>query len=431
MNTEVLLTYIRRIVFWTLDFIKGGNVWRHFKQVQDLLNRQEINQKQLDTLLSHTIKTVPFYKKYNEVTSLQQLPVVSKNIIKSEIETFTSDLFDKSELFKLTTSGSTGTPFSVYQDKNKKNRNTADTMVFAEKADYCIGEKLYYLKIWSLANRKSLWTKWIQNIETIDVLNLDDNTLSKLLDDFRKENNPFGVIGYASALETLCKYCDRLPEKIGNTKMVSMISISESLSSEVKQKLTKFFGITVVARYSNVENGILGQQRMDNTEEFELNHASYYFEIMDFERDEVLSDGEIGRIVITDLYNFAMPMLRYDTGDIGSIIQNSVSGKRVLVNLEGRKLDVLYNTQKQLVSSLLVYKNMWKYSEIDQYQLIQKGAKEYTLRISTSGFNRSEEIIYEYKSYLGQDAKIDIEIVHEIPLLDSGKRRKVVQAYYT
>ena len=281
------------------------------------------------------------------------------------------------------------------------------------------------------ANRKNKWAKITQNIETIDVLELNDMTLSSLIDDFNKEKQPFGIIGYASALETLCKYCDNNPNKIAKSKAKSLVSISESLSSEVKQSLSAHFGITAVARYSNVENGILGQHRMDGLEEFELNHASYYFEIFDLNADVLLDDGAIGRIVITDLFNFGMPMVRYDTGDVGKIIRSASTGKRVLVDLAGRKLDVLYNTQKQLVSSLLVYKNMWKYKEIDQYQLIQFGPKEYTLKISSKdGFKREGEIISEYKLYLGSDATINIELVNEIPLLASGKRRKVVQEYY-
>ncbi len=425
------LVNIRSVAFWVIDALKGSHIRQHLNIIKKELDTQNSNQNQLTKLLQHAVATVPFYKKYSDSPTIINFPVVNKTLIKSEVNDFMSKGYDKETLLRLTTSGSTGTPFTVFQDKNKKNRNTADTMVFAEKANYHIGEKLYYLKIWSEANKKSTWTKWTQNIETIDVLSLDDQTLSHLLSDFKGEKSPFGIIGYASALESLCKYCDRYPEKVGKTKVQSIISISESLSSEVKQRLSTHFGIPVVARYSNVENGILGQHRMDHSEEFELNHASYFFETMELDRDEVLKDGETGRIVITDLYNFAMPMIRYDTGDIGCIIRSTVSGKRVLINLEGRKLDVLYNTQRQLVSSLLVYKNMWKYKEIDQYQLIQKGEKDYSFKISSSvGFNRKEEITNEYKSYLGGDANIQIEIVHEIPLLASGKRRKVVQEYY-
>lgn len=426
-----ILYKLRSWGFWTIDSIKGGRVFSHIQQIKTALEQNESNKSALSRVLQHAINTVPYYSNVPSTLAVNDFPIVNKTLIKSEINAFVSEKHAGDNLLKLTTSGSTGTPFTVFQDKNKKERNTADTMVFAEKAGYLIGEKLYYLKIWSQANRKNYWTKFKQNIVTVDVLDLNDNVLSGLLSGFNKEKYPFGIIGYASALENLCRYCDRNPEKVGREKVKSIVSISESLSSEVKKNLSTHFGIPVVARYSNVENGILGQHRMDGTEEFELNHASYYFEIFDLNEDFLLEDGFTGRIVITDLYNYAMPMIRYDTGDVGKIIKSPTTGKRVLVDLEGRKLDVLYNTQKQLVSSLLVYKNMWKYKEIDQYQLVQLGPLEYALKISSrAGFSRNDEIINEYKSYLGSDASIKIELVDEIPLLASGKRRKVIQEYY-
>ena len=96
-----------------------------------------------------------------------------------------------------------------------------------------------------------------------------------------------------------------------------------------------------------------------------------------------------------------------------------------------RKLDQLFNTSGEMVNSLLVYKNMWQYPEIDQYQLVQKGEKEYCMRISmTSKFERADKLISEFKTYLGADADFSIDYVTEIPLLNSGKRRKVVNEYH-
>ncbi len=147
--------------------------------------------------------------------------------------------------------------------------------------------------------------------------------------------------------------------------------------------------------------------------------------------DEQAEDGEPGRIVVTDLFNYAMPMIRYDTGDIGSMITDASSpGKKYLATVEGRKLDLLYDTGGNLVSSYIVYKNMWQYTEIDQYQLIQEGEKEYTFKINCRDtFTRQEQLVKEFKTYLGQDADFSIEYVSEIPLLSSGKRKKIVNNY--
>jgi phenylacetate-CoA ligase len=73
---------------------------------------------------------------------------------------------------------------------------------------------------------------------------------------------------------------------------------------------------------------------------------------------------------------------------------------------------------------------MWKYTEIDQYQLIQEDAKRYRFKINASQkFNREQELKEEFIGYLGGDAVFEIEKVDEIPLLASGKRRKVVNNF--
>jgi phenylacetate-CoA ligase len=147
--------------------------------------------------------------------------------------------------------------------------------------------------------------------------------------------------------------------------------------------------------------------------------------------DEQAEPGQTGRIVITDLFNYGMPLIRYDTGDIGAISQDSrKAGNMYLAKIEGRKIDMLYDTKGNLVSSYLVYKNMWQYTEIIQYQLIQEGRKDYTFKINTDKrFTKEEKLIKEFKAYLGNDAIFTIEYVSEIPLLSSGKRKMIVNNY--
>ena len=74
---------------------------------------------------------------------------------------------------------------------------------------------------------------------------------------------------------------------------------------------------------------------------------------------------------------------------------------------------------------------MWQYTEIEQYQLVQTHIKSYEFKINCpSGFKRQEQLVAEFKSYLGDDADFKVIYVDEIPLLDSGKRRKTVNLYY-
>jgi phenylacetate-CoA ligase len=271
----------------------------------------------------------------------------------------------------------------------------------------------------------------MQNTIPVDVIHLNDQKIEELITRMQKDGSTFGILGYASALELICKYLDRKQPEPIKANVQSIITISESLNDYTKSTMRKYFGIPVVSRYSNLENGIIAQQEINGNPRFLINTASYYLEVLKMDLDEPAAEGELGRIVVTDLFNYAMPMIRYDTGDVGAMVTDPENpGKLYFSKIEGRKLDMLYDTKGEIVSSYIAYKNMWQYTDIKQYQLIQEGAKDYTFKINAEkSFNREAQLVQEFKSFLGTDANFKIEYVDEIPLLASGKRKKVVNNY--
>ena len=75
---------------------------------------------------------------------------------------------------------------------------------------------------------------------------------------------------------------------------------------------------------------------------------------------------------------------------------------------------------------------MHEFLEIQQYQFIQEGAKDYKMLLnlcSSDEFKREDEMVEMLKSFLGKDAVIFVEYVKEIPVLKSGKRKQVVNNY--
>lgn len=72
---------------------------------------------------------------------------------------------------------------------------------------------------------------------------------------------------------------------------------------------------------------------------------------------------------------------------------------------------------------------MWAFTEISQFQFIQKEQKTYLIRLNmwNSVFDYEKLLIHKLKEYLGDDADISIEYVHEMPVLDSGKRRYIIE----
>lgn len=424
----------RKHIFWLLDKFRGKPVLSHLEQIRLFMNQKDEVQKSkyveyhLERILRHAHSTTDFYGQFDLQKGITAFPVIEKNIIRENFEAFLSDKYNESTRVAAVTSGSTGTPFKVYHNKSKKNRNTADTIYFASLAGYDLGDKLFYFKIWSDYNRKNAFLLFMQNIVPVDVLNLRKNS-SQVFKTINKTKKPVSLLGYVSAFETLCKELEKNNVLSSALKVKSVITMSESLNDYTKIKGEEFFKCPVLSRYSNIENGIIAQQTSDCCTDFIINNASYFVEIMAFDSNEVLKKGELGRIVVTDFYNEAMPLIRYDTGDVGIMEEKIINGVKfsVLGKIEGRKLDQIYNTKGELISSYIVYKNMWNYTELDQYQLVQTGIKDYIMKICTSTeFNREKQLIDEFVGYLGEDASFKVEYVKDIPLLSSGKRKKVV-----
>ncbi|MEA3461739.1 MAG: CoF synthetase [Bacteroidota bacterium] len=430
-------TNVRNTTFWIADALKGGRIRFHYKDVKGILQQysetQSVQKREqyLDRLLDHARESTPFYKNVKG-KGISDFPVINKITIRNNYENFKSGDPRYKHAATVRTSGSTGTPFAVELDTRKKQRNSADTIFFGKLAGYTLGMKLYYFKIWNEINRKNPVVAFVQNIVPYDVRKLGEKEVGRTIETLQRDRSGKALLAYASVFDVFCSYLINNGIEKVDCNLKSVIAMSEQLSPSTKERIREYTGMDAISRYSNVENGIIAQQLPEGNGEFLINEASYYLEILEFDSDKPAKEGSAGRIVITDLFNYRMPMIRYDTGDIGILETRKILGEDRLVftSIEGRRMDLLYDTSGSLVSSYVITNNMWKYLEIKQYQFIQTAEKEYLFRLNTDApFDREQELLTEFSGYFGKDCSISIEYVKEIPLLDSGKRRKVMNTW--
>lgn len=425
----------RKEIFYFYDALMGGYFRSQIAEIDriivdpDSIESQRVINDRIERICDFAINNVGYYSNLPKqaTADLNLFPVINKNIIRENTSQFLANSVNEKNLKKVVTSGSTGTPFIVYHDKTKVKRNSCDTIYFGRLAGYEIGTRLNYLKIWTKVNRKSKFKAWLENVSAIDVTKLSDEKIFEFYISLQKNSSKKAFLGYSSALETICLALQRNELNYPIPGIVSVISMSEALNDSSKSLLRKYFGVFPVSRYSNVENGIIAQQLTDGSKNFIVNWASYYLEILDLNSDDIVPLGQPGRIVVTDLFNRAMPMIRYDTGDIGVLDWSESGNMKLLTHVEGRKMDVVFDTSGQMVSSFTITNNMWLYPEIKQYQFIQLGEKEYLFKLNVDDvFTKEHQLIDEFRKIFGLDATINVEFVVEIPLLNSGKRRKVV-----
>lgn len=427
----------RKKVFWTLDAIKGGKVKSHYNEVEFIMENfsseksKNLRFQNLDKLLVHATKTCGFYHKFSDFNSLEDFPIINKSLIRNQFIEFRSDAFGENDSYEMSTSGSSGTPFKTVQNRNKRLRNTADTIYFKQKAGFEIGSRLYYIRKWFKMHKRSWLTTMTRNIVMVNVTEFTDEYLANFIKELESDKSTQVIISYSSALLDLCNYLDKISSPPIKNNLSCIVAMAEGLSNQTRESLKKYFNTPVLLRYSNLENGILSLQLDNENENLQINCASYHIEILHPEKDEPVEEGEMGRIVITDLFNYAMPFIRYDTGDLGVITNTDkyFKGTPAFTKVQGRKMDAIFDTNGKIQSTFIVF-YLEEYSDIKQFQLIQNGKREYELKLNIEkGFNKQNQLVDLFRSYLGKDAEIKISYVDEIPQLSSGKRRLTVNNF--
>ena len=156
-------------------------------------------------------------------------------------------------------------------------------------------------------------------------------------------------------------------------------------------------------------------------------------EIVDENGNQLGADKE-GEILATSLHNYAMPFIRYDSGDLGIVSDKKcVCGRELplLKKIVGRTTDILEFPDNMVVSGAAVV-DMFKYfsDKIREYQVVQKKQNVILIRIvkdTTYSKNDSELIIKAFQGHVGTNIAINIEFVDCIETTKAGKWKFIVR----
>ena len=414
--------------FWILDGLRGGQTRKYYDRIRYAWKEGSSvaeTEERIQNLIRHAVKTTDFYKDYPEDIPLEKLPVVNKDTFRQHYDSFLSSTYKDAEDNRIMcTSGSTGTPLRMIQNKDKICHNTAGGIFLGAAAGYYIGMKEAFIRVWVNNVRKSKFRLLQENLIMMDSSRMDDKALAGMLNVIEKKKVKC-LVGYSSALGELSEYIRKDGRDCSKFREKAIIPISETMPEPVRRTLEKQFGCPVRAWYSNEENGIMGLQNEDN-EGYHIDTETYYYEILKMDSDEPAEEGELGRIVVTDYYNKTFPMVRYDTGDTGIMRMYNDPKGRVhgkYVEIYGRRGSLMYNTKGEPLSIHVFMNTLLKFEGIVyQAKCIQWGEKDYELLVNADQEKLDiDEVLAAYRHYLGEDAEIKVTYVDEIPIQASGK----------
>ena len=306
----------RRNGFWFTDTLTGGYVRKYLLNMKKKLKgAANANSNDLQNILNHAVNTTEFYEKHKGYSSIKDFPVIKKSLIKEKYDQFISSEYKNKKLHKMQTSGSTGERFIMLLDDKKRKRVVAELIYFLEQCGFKLGYRHVYARVWFEGNRKTKLELIAHNTIMFDCSFLSTESMDMLYQMLHKNNSIKCLTGYATFLATIASYFNKKGYTPDMFNIEVVISGAERLEPAAKSLLKKVFGCAIISRYANSENGFLAQQTNDG-DTFILNTAHYVFETLKIDSDEPAPYGDPARLVLTDLYNYAMPLIRYDTGDI-------------------------------------------------------------------------------------------------------------------
>ncbi len=142
--------------------------------------------------------------------------------------------------------------------------------------------------------------------------------------------------------------------------------------------------------------------------------------------------GEPGEIALTNLYSFAMPMIRYRTGDVGVLEEGSCPCGRGLPRLrsvEGRQTDFLVTPAGKVLHALSAIYILRELPSVGEFQIVQEQRERLDVRIVPSGpldDATRATIVARLRRLFEARIDVQIEVVDAIPRPPSGKYRYVM-----
>lgn len=384
-------------------------------------------------ILEHHLRTNDFYSNYCDSFDKgiwEQIPVINKKDFKNSRYDFLSKSVQKNDLYKGKTSGSSGKPFIFWKDKYSH----AITWASIWRSYNNLGIKVtdFQARFYAISlNDKNYWKErlkdWISNRYRFVIHDLSSGKLDSFLKKF--ENKRFTwVYGYSNSILEFSKYLyssNIILKDICPTLKCCVVT-AEMCNYETKSFISRQLGIPVYNEYGLSEFGIIA---IDDTScNWEISRDHLYIEILDNKGVPVRA-GEQGNIVVTDLFNKAMPLIRYNTGDIG--IVNSENTK--LLSVIGRENDFLITKSGRKVPGFTFYyiiKDLLDlYPNILEYNIVQDNLDclMFNFVVSSRPSNSlQQELSGLVQNYLGEKIKVSFNLVNRIDRSISGKTKHFV-----
>lgn len=428
--------------YWNIPvFQEYENLMQHDRWSEDKL--AALQEQKLTEILRYACLYIPYYQNIMEKagigaddikdkTALSFFPVLTKPIIQERFDDLVDPKMSQKEYVTEHSGGSTGQPTKVRRYLKARAAVHASTWRANSWMGWEIGDPWIWL--WGrLSTSKSSWKSKLVNLyktlgcqeSFFNVHGLDKKKLLKFARAVRLFR-PKLIEGYTNAFYQLCLLLRQ--ENIELPKLMGVATTAETLYSEQRRLIEDVLGCKVFNRYASSEVGLIASECSEH-DGLHLAAENIYIECVKEDKSPV-APGEPGKLLITDLNNRVMPLIRYDLGDMGIISTEPCKCGRpypLLQKVIGRQSDVLRLPNKKIVFPDDLAEIFYPLPQVRKFQVIQEELSKVNVFVALKSGSEDESLkalIYrQLQEALGDGTDIKLDFVEDIPILSSGKHR--------
>lgn len=442
-----MIAWCNRHVIQPLMAWRSGS--RHLLYWRELERRQwdsaeEIAARQWSAVqaqLQYAYAYVPYYRQrwqtlgihpsdIRRPEDMQALPILTKREVRQLGQELCARGVNRDNWRIKRTSGSTGVPVVVWIDDEAVQWKTACTLRSDQWSGWRLGQRV--AKVWGNPEyRHQGWRGWLRNFLVdraiyLDTLGMDQQRIEWFIRQLR--HKPPGLLfGHAHSLYLLADVM-RKSGLSGCVRPRGIIATAMMLHQWQRRVIEDVFGTAVTNRYGCEEVSLIACE-CEQHQGLHINADSIYTEVV--ECRAIDPTGTLaGRLLVTDLHNRAMPLIRYQVGDV--VVPSSRRcpcgrGLPLLERIEGREADYVVTPQGQLISGISLTENFALHIPgAAQVQIIQEALDEIRIRLVPDdqfGPHSRDKIAELVRTLFGPQVNHEVELVSSIPQEPSGKYR--------
>jgi phenylacetate-CoA ligase len=428
-------TFTGRKVLHCMKFLEKTQWWKK-KDIHRLQLRR------MKRLLRYAYENVPYYHTafkeasfhpadFRALTDLHKLPILTKSILREQNSQLQSRTTSRHGMVAMATTGTTASPVGFSRSRIDISWGTGAEFRGYGWAGYELGKKI--ILVWRLHPHDTRKLKFkireiLKRERVLNVSSLSEQSLASFTAEMRRFNPDF-IRGVCSSTNILALFLK--DNGASDIQPKAVFTTGETLLPHYRRAIESL-GCKVYDQYASCEMSFMASQ-CGHHAGLHVHDENLYLEV---EQDnEPAAPGEEGRVLLTNLHSHAMPFIRYDIGDMGTVLDDSCSCGRQLTLFTpiGRIYEYFYGSDGSF-TILRDLPTVFEDLPIQDFQVVQETLDDITIKIvPRREYNQSHTdfILKHVRGVHSKSAIVRVELVKSLPLGHSGKMSHAVSKIAT